>query len=315
MSKIVALTGATGFIGNALVYQLHAAHWQIRALVRPTSKRDNLAGIGVQWIEGDLDDQESLRRLVRNVDAVVHCAGAVRAVSSADFYHVNSHGVARLVQAANAEYPKPRFLLISSLAAREPHLSLYAASKRQGEEALAAGAGGMPWAALRPPPVYGPGDKEMLPLFRWIYRGIAPVPGSAETRFSMLYIEDLAEAIVQWLACGSTLQRTFELHDGQHDGYTWEDLIRTVARLRGKRVYRVPIPFPLLERLARLNAFAAELTGYAPMLTPGKVRELMHSNWTCDNTLLSLETGWTPHILLEKGLRRILKPDISDAKI
>ena len=313
MPRIIALTGVTGFIGSTLAYRLHETHWQIRALVRPTSKRDHLEGIDIQWITGDLDDPESLHRLVRNVNAVVHCAGAVRGASPDYFFHVNSHGVARLVQAANKENPKPRFLLISSIAAREPQLSPYAASKKQGEEALAAGAGGgMPWAALRPAPVYGFGDKEMLPLFRWMYRGIAPVFGSADARFSMLYVEDLAEAIVQWLTCGSMLQQTFELHDGQPDGYAWEDLILTVARLRGKRVYRIPIPFPIVKGLARLNASTARLTGYAPMLTPGKVRELMHSDWTCDNTLLSRETGWVPHVLLENGLQRILKPDIKN---
>ena len=310
MSCIIALTGATGFIGSALVHRLHAAHWQIRALARPTSKRDHLAGMGIQWVEGDLDDPESLGRLVRNVYAVVHCAGAVRGASSAHFFNVNSHGVAGLVEAARKENPKPRFLLISSLAAREPHLSPYAASKKQGEEALAEGAGGMPWAALRPPPVYGPGDKEMLPLFQWMYRGIAPVIGSADARFSMLYVEDLADAIVRWLACGNTSQQPFELHDGQHNGYAWEDLIRVISRLRGRRVYRVPIPVLPLAWLARLNILAAGLVGYAPMLTPGKIRELKHLDWTCDNTLFSHETGWTPRVFLEEGLRRILKPDI-----
>jgi 2-alkyl-3-oxoalkanoate reductase len=315
MPGIIALTGATGFIGGVLAHRLHAANWQIRALARPASKREPLSDIDVQWIEGDLDDSESLRHLVRNVYAVVHCAGVVRGASFDDFFHVNSHGVSKLVEAACKEHPKPRFLLISSLAAREPHLSHYAASKKRGEEALAEGAGGMPWAALRPPPVYGPGDKEMLPLFRWMYWGIAPVIGSADARFSMLYVEDLVDAIVSWLTCGSTLQRPFELHDGQQKGYCWEDLIHIISRLRGRQVYRVRIPILPLKWLARLNVLAAGLAGYAPMLTPGKISELKHSDWTCDNTLFSRETGWTPKILLEEGLQRILKPDIGYRRI
>jgi 2-alkyl-3-oxoalkanoate reductase len=310
MPGIIALTGATGFIGGALARRLHAENWQIRALARPTSKREFLSDIDVEWIVGDLDDTESLGRLVRNVNAVVHCAGAVRGASSEHFFHINSQGVSKLVEAARKEHPKPRFLLISSLAAREPHLSHYAASKKQGEVALAEGAGGMPWAALRPPPVYGPGDKEMLPLFRWMYRGIAPVIGSADARFSMLYVDDLSDAIVRWLACGSTLQGFFELHDGQQNGYCWEDLIRVISRLRGRQVYRIPIPILPLEWLARMNVWTAGLTGYAPMLTPGKIRELKHLDWTCDNALFSRETGWNPKIHLEEGLRRTLKPDI-----
>jgi len=310
MPGIIALTGATGFIGGALAHRLHAENWKIRALARPSSKRDHLSGIDIEWIEGDLDDTESLGRLVRNAYAVVHCAGAVRGASSDHFFHVNSYGVANLVEAARKGHPKPRFLLISSLAAREPHLSHYAASKKKGEEALAEGAEGMPWAALGPPPVYGPGDKEMLPLFRLMFRGIAPVIGSVDARFSMLYVEDLADAIVQWLACGSTLQGFFELHDGQQNGYCWEDLIRVFSRLRGRRVYRIPIPILALKWLAWLNVRAAGLAGYSPMLTPGKIRELKHLDWTCDNALFSRETGWNPKIHLEEGLRRTLKPDI-----
>jgi nucleoside-diphosphate-sugar epimerase len=310
MSRIIALTGATGFIGGALAHRLHAEHWQVRALARPGSKRDHLTDIDVQWVEGDLEDAKSLDCLVRNVQAVVHCAGAVRGASAAHFSRVNSHGVTKLVEAARKENPKPRFLYISSLAAREPHLSPYAASKKQGEDALAQGAGGMPWAALRPPPVYGPGDKEMLPLFQWMYRGAAPVIGSAGARFSMLYIEDLADAIVHWLASGSSLQGPFELHDGKDNGYTWEDLINAVSRLSGRKVHRIPIPILPLACLAWLNVWAAGLAGYAPMLTPGKIREIEHPDWSCDNTLFSRETGWHPKILLEEGLRRTLKPDI-----
>ncbi|MBW1849951.1 MAG: NAD-dependent epimerase/dehydratase family protein, partial [Deltaproteobacteria bacterium] len=213
----------------------------------------------------------------------------------------------RLVQAATEQHPAPRFLLMSSLAAREPHLSPYAASKRQGEEVLAEGSGEMQWSVLRPPPVYGPGDKELLPLFRWMGRGIAPVPGPSHARFSILYIQDLAAATVQWLACENTRKRVFELHDGQPNGYGWEDLIHTIARLTGRRVRRVAIPAPFLEWLAKLNTIAARLAGYTPMLTPGKVRELRHLNWVCDNTLLSRETGWTPRVRLEEGLRCTLK--------
>ncbi len=309
MSRIVALTGATGFIGGAIAHRLRTANWQIRALARPTSRRDHLAGLDIHWIEGDLSDLESLRRLVLGADAVVHCAGVVRGASSGYFTRVNRYGVSRLVQAATEQLPTPRFLLISSVAAREPHLSPYAASKRQGEEELAAGAGEMQWAALRPSVVYGPRDKELLPLFRWMYRGIALVLGPTDGRFSMLYVDDLAEAVVQWLKCGSTRQRVFELHDGQPDGYRWNDLINRMARVRGGRVRQMRISAPFLSLLAAINFMAARVAGYAPMLTPGKVRELRHSDWVCDNTLLTRETGWIPRVRLEEGLRRTLKSD------
>ncbi|MGB6930283.1 MAG: NAD-dependent epimerase/dehydratase family protein, partial [Syntrophobacteria bacterium] len=183
----------------------------------------------------------------------------------------------------------------------------YAASKRQGEDTLATAAGNMNWAVLRPPAVYGPGDKELLPLFRWIGRGIAPILGSRSARFSLLYVEDLAESVVQWLNSETNERRAFELHDGHPDGYAWHDVVDTVARLYDRHVFRIQVPVVILRLLAGLNLGAAQIFGYAPMLTPGKVRELNHSNWVCDNDALTRETGWAPRVSLAEGLQRTLR--------
>jgi nucleoside-diphosphate-sugar epimerase len=307
MTQNIAITGATGFIGSTIARRLLAAGWEIRALTRRTSDRNLLSGFGVRWVEGALDDVDSLKRLVRGVDAVVHCAGLVRAATQGQFNLVNDDGVRHMVQAATEQNSVPRFLLISTLAAREPHLSYYAGSKRQGEEVLTANFGDMPWAVFRPPGVYGPGDRDLLPIFRWIMNGFAPIIGSGKGRFSLLYVDDLAEAVVQWLDHGNRHGCTFELHDGNPEGYSWHDVIDTIARLRGRFVVRLKVPVILVKILAALNQLSAQTLGYAPMLTPGKVRELRHPNWICDNTALVNDTGWAPRILLEEGLRRILK--------
>lgn len=307
MSRTIALTGATGFIGSILANGLINAGWQIQALVRPTSNRSRLAATCVKWIEGNFEDLDSLRRLVRNADAIVHCAGAVRGVSEKQFHQVNVESVARLVHAAVEQHPLPRFLLLSSLAARTPHVSPYAASKRQSEEALAAAAGDMFWAAFRPCAVYGPGDRELLPLFRWIGRGIAPVLGSEDARFSLLYIDDLVEAVLLWLQRGSCKASVFELHDGHPNGYSWKDIIDVTAGLYARRVLLLKVPEPILRVFAGLNLMAAKTMGYLPMLTPGKVREIRHANWVCDNTALNQEIGWRPQVSLQEGLRRTLR--------
>jgi len=307
MPGVIALTGATGFIGSAVARRLQRANWQIRALVRPTSRRTRLTGVDACWVQGDLDDLESLRCLVRGAHAVVHCAGAVRGARRDDFIRANSCGVAQLVKAASEKQPPPSFLLVSSVAAREPHLSPYAASKRLGEKELAAGAGKMQWAVLRPPAVYGPGDRELLPLFRWMCRGVAPVLGSNDSRFSLLYVDDLAEVVVRWLESDCSPQGIFELHDGRANGYGWNDLADIMSRLRGRSVCQVRIPRLLLNLAAIVNVAASRIIGYAPMLTPGKARELRHPNWVCDNTLLSREMGWVPSVFLEEGLRRTLQ--------
>ena len=307
MSPIIGMTGATGFIGTALARRLCTDGWHVRALVRPGSDRTRLAGSDVHWVEGTLEDADSLRRLVRGASAVVHCAGAVRGASRAHFNRVNAEGVSRVVHAATHGPAVPRFLLISSLAAREPHLSPYASSKRLGEKALVEGAGEMPWAALRPAAVYGPGDRELLPLFQWMNRGIAPVLAVGDARFSLLYVEDLVEAVLQWLKCEDPEEGTFELHDGHDGGYTWRDVVETIARLRGRRVVRLEVPVPVIRSAAALNLMGARVVGYLPMLTPGKVRELTHPDWVCDNAPFCRQTGWAPKVSLESGLRRTLK--------
>jgi len=311
MSEVIALTGATGFVGAELARRLVGTGYKIQALIRPASTWKRPTDLGVNWVEGDLADLDSLHRLVDGVTAVVHCAGAVRGATREQFNRVNADGLGRLVHAAVNQQPAPRFLLISSLAAREPHLSYYAASKRMGEKLLAENSDRFPWTIYRPCAVYGPGDRELLPIFKWMARGIAPILGSGNARFSFLYVKDLAEAVVRWLDCSSCVSDIFELHDGQPEGYSWHDVVDTFKQLRNKFVVSVNTPMVLVRLVAALNLPVSRFFGYAPMLTPGKVRELSHNDWVCNNAALSNATGWTPRILLPEGLRQTLTWDLT----
>jgi nucleoside-diphosphate-sugar epimerase len=197
--------------------------------------------------------------------------------------------------------------LLSSLAARQPGISPYASSKRKGEAVLAAHAGQMPWAVLRPPSVYGPGEKEMMPLLRWMTRGIAIVLGSGKGRFSLLYADDLAEAIQKLLLTDDLPKKVFEPHDGHPDGYSWQDVIDAVGRQNGKRAHCLHLPVAGLKIVGKLNLIMARLLGYAPLFTPGKLSLLMHPNWVSHDNALTQKTGWTPHVSLEEGLKRTLE--------
>ena len=130
--------------------------------------------------------------------AVIHGAGAVRGNSQADFDRVNVAGTAALLGAISAQTRPPLLLLLSSIVAREPQLSWYAHSKWEGEQMLLQ-LRDLDRVILRPPAVYGPGDKEMLPIFQWMHRGIALVPGSPEARTSLIHVSDLVDAIIACL--------------------------------------------------------------------------------------------------------------------
>ena len=304
MPRKVALTGATGFIGNALAHRFHSAGWVVRALVRTSSQVAHLATIPIQIIEGDLNDLQSLSRLVEGVDDVVHCAGIVRGASSTDFESVNVDGVRNVVQASCEQDRVPRFLLISSLAAREPSLSFYASSKYEGEMQLASRANHMAWTVLRPPAVYGKGDRELRPLLEWMGRGIALQLGNDQARFSLLHVDDLVDAVVMCLESAAFTNQVLELHDGYSGGYRWSDVIDIVEHVRHRRVFRVFISEKLLKNVAFCNVALSRLTGRSPMFTLGKVRELRHLNWVCDNAAMLDSVGWTPQISLAQGLRR-----------
>ena len=112
--------------------------------------------------------------------------------------------------------------------------------------------------------------------------------------------------MVKWLDCDCCQSGTYELHDGYPGGYSWHDVIDTIRHLRNKTVVSLKIPLALVKLVAAVNLLAARTIGYAPMLTPGKVCELSHPDWVCDNTALNSATGWSPQILLPEGLQQTL---------
>jgi nucleoside-diphosphate-sugar epimerase len=181
-------------------------------------------------------------------------------------------------------------------------LSFYASSKYRGEQVLVNQASALHWLALRPPAVYGPGDRELLPVFRLMSRGIAPVPGSLEARFSMIYVDDIAGLVLAWLRQAEPPSGVFALDDGTPGGYSWQDVAAVVARLCQRPVRVVRLPAALLSMPAWVNRSFARLFGYAPMLTPEKLRELRHPDWVCDNRALQQVLDWQPRYRLEAGL-------------
>jgi len=304
MSKCIAVTGASGFIGQTICRLLRQRGWQLRALVRSPSSARLLQGLVDDTVTGHIQDPSALKQLVAGTYAVVHCAGAVRGATQQAFDQVNVDGVKHLVDAVTACESPPRLVSLSSLAAREPQLSFYATSKRRGEEILQQYGKQLQWIALRPPAVYGPGDKELLPLFQLMAKGVAPVLGEKNARFSMIYVDDLAAAVLAWLERDAVPNGVYSLHDGRQGGYGWGEVVALVSRLCQRRVREIGVPAAALLVPAWINRTLARWIGYAPMLTPEKLRELRHPDWVCDNEAIQGVLDWQPQVQLEEGLRR-----------
>ena len=275
-SRTIAITGATGFAGRHVIAELLAQGHTIKALVRDPARAKMPEAVVV--VSGDLNSGVALTRLLDGANAVVHLAGILAAVRDHDYFRVNAHGTVALAEVAIRLGIK-RFVHVSSLAARQPQLSAYAASKRAGEDAIAALADKLNAIIIRPPAVYGPGDRGTLPLIKELTRRIALIPGRRDARFSLIHVGDLARLIV--LSVSSDRGGLHEVSDGQTCGYGWSDLISVAETLRGASIKPVFLPYGVPTAVAIAAETLARLTGRPGMINRGKVRELYHPDWVC----------------------------------
>ena len=296
MSKLVAVTGATGFVGPHLISALARRGWRLRLLVRRWSPLPSLAGVDAEIVLGDVLFEPALRALVRGADAVVHAAGLIKARTPADFMPINRDSAALI----SALAPEATLVLLSSLAAREPQLSAYGASKRAGEVAVATRSG--PWLTVRAPAVYGPGDRETLAYFRSVKYGLAPQPSISSARLSLIHVSDLAEALA--LAVERTPERSiYEVDDGAASAYSYADMARAAGAALGRQPWQVKVPRPLMAGIAAWNGLRQSLGGPTQILTQGKVAEIFHEDWSVRDRRLAAATGFQPLYDLTAGFR------------
>jgi len=298
--KPVLLTGATGFIGRRLQKAFLANDIPVVCAVRPGSvNRTNLQQ-GANCLLADLSDRSALLPALANASCVIYCAGTVRGRSLKDFAPANINGVRSLVDSINLlDDASPPVLLISSLAANRPGVSDYANSKYLGEQEIVKHAR-FPWTILRPPAVYGPGDREMLPILKLARMGLVTPTGPANQRLSLIHVDDLASAVLAWQkSWRGCVGQIYTLDDGHAGGYDWDEIAALVS---GGNYRRINVPGWLLSGVGYLNLAISGLFGYDPMLTPGKARELTQTDWVCNNTAFSKATGWRPEITLEMGV-------------
>ncbi len=304
MSRIL-ITGATGFVGRALLPVLQRQH-QVSAACRRGIAPDNPAGITRHPV-GEIGPDTDWSATLRDVDAIVHLAAHVHqdaGADSADFHRINSAGTRRLAEAAREAGVK-RLVFLSSVKVngeataatpfREddpPHPEgPYAELKWSAEQALTqiASSGGPATVILRPPLVYGPGAKANFRALMRLCRLGLPLPlGAVDNRRSLIYLGNLVAAIeralVEPVPSGC---RTYLVRDGED--VSTADLVRRLAAALGRPARLVPVPVSWLRlglRLAGRGGAADRLLG----------------SLTVDDARFRGDFGWRPPFTVEQGL-------------
>lgn len=288
----IAITGGTGFVGQATLDVHEARSIAVRALAR-NAPDDRPA---MDWITGNLSNFAALDRLVEGADAVIHIAGLTNSVNPDDFEAANVTGTRAMIDAARRAGTQ-RFIFISSLSAREPQLSAYGASKARAEELVVAS--DLDWTIVRPPAVYGPRDKDMFELFRAARYGLVPLPPAGRT--SLIHVQDLAELLAALARTDQKISgQVFEPDDGRRNGWEHREMAQIIGAAMGKTVWAPHMPAALLHGAAKIDRL---LRGKNAKLTPDRANYMVHPDWVVNPDNAVPASLWQPRLPSSAGMK------------
>jgi len=321
--RLIALTGATGFLGSHIADALLARGYRVRASIRRTSSLRWLEGKPVETRLTDLGDPDDCTEFMAGASGLIHNAGVVIGPDEEAYHRGNVATTAALIEAAKRQWDKrqwgdadspPGFVLVSSLAAHGPAgldhpavesgfcrpLTGYGRSKLAAELMLSEP--GLPFRSvvLRPPSLYGPRDKEFLPLIKAALKGWTIRPGSLQG-LSLVDGRDAAAAAVALLEHPRALGAYF-VDDG-HLGYSFDELAAVLAEVAGRTVRTLRIPLWVMKTASFLIGRGAV---HSPVLNRDRIHDLDAPGWVCDGSRLVEETGFRPQRSAAVGLAETL---------
>lgn len=314
MSRLVLVTGATGFVGRTLCQTLTDAGFRVRAAVRQAGAAGKIEQVAV----GDIGSATDWTEALLGVDAVVHAAARAHIMkakpSDFDLYHgTNALGTARLAETAERAGVR-RFIYVSSIkvngeeravgayqATDTPNpIDPYGKSKWEGERALIAIANRMQAAIVRPPLVYGPGVRaNFLRLMRWVDKEY-PLPlASIDNRRSLVSVWNLCDLLAHLLDCPLPRNQAWLVSDGED--LSTPALIRKIAAAMGRRPRLLPAPGALLQFAGALIGKGAEIS---------RLRGSLAVDITATREIL----GWSPRVAMNDALARTVHWYLNEAR-
>lgn len=247
----VLVTGATGFVGHAVVPALIEAGHEVRALARGV--RAGSLPAGVEVVRGSVAEPETVRAAAEGMDACVHLTAIIVERGLQTFESVNVAGTANVVRACE-DAGVPRFVHMSALGAGPDERFPYLRSKWSAEESVRGSS--LNWTVLRPSALHGPGAGFFTPIvwtLRWM--PVYPLPAGGHTKFQPLAVADVA-ACVNASLTGAGSRATVDL--GGPDVMEFRDIARVVMESLGKRRRMVSIPVAMARPFATIQGLRRE---------------------------------------------------------
>lgn len=313
------VTGATGFVGSHLVDKLLEKNYEVYCLKRKTSSTKWLDGKNIKYVDGDLFSNEALEACIKDMDYVFHVAGVVKAKTKEGFYHDNIDSTKNLLEITYKVNPGlKKFIFVSSLAACGPAktdkpvdentvpdpITTYGLSKLKAEEEVYKYKDKFPISIIRPPAVFGPRDTEIFIYFKTFSKGLNSVIGFDAKYLSLVYVEDLADAIV--------LSAENKNADGQKyfvcfdKAYNWDEIGSLTSKLLGKKALKIRLPHSVLYSVGYLAELFSAFSSKPATLNLEKCKDITQLRWVCSNEKAKSELGFKAKFTLEESFRKTI---------
>lgn len=316
------ITGATGMLGSHIASRLVADGVSVRGLARKTSQADSLRRLGLEPCEGDLLDGGSIERAARDCDVVFHAAAAIGSDADArEFEGANVAGTIHAILAASRA--DARLVHVSSTAVfgaaryherltdedhplpRLPDSDAYGRSKQAAErEVLEAAGTGRVWATVvRPPVMYGRGDRQFVPRVAPVLsRGVFPLIGGGRTTLPLVHADAVADGALRAARFEGASGRVYHLTSDF--AVSVAALVRHAGEGLGRAIFAPRLPVVVGRACFILFAAALHGAGRSDLArhAPGTFRMLTRDN-PFSSERARRELGWTPRLRPEEGIR------------
>jgi nucleoside-diphosphate-sugar epimerase len=311
------VTGATGFIGSHVADKLLSKGYEVRCIVRKSSNLRWLENKPIELGNASLDDKESLKSALKDIDIVFHVAGLTFAKNYDEFLKGNRDGTRNLLEAIDETQTKiSRFLHVSSQTVAGPSdalenpktedmppkpLTSYGKSKKAAEDEVHKFKGKIPYTIVRAPAVFGPRDTAIFDIFKIAKYGLGTLIGFDKKYVSLIHSDDLTRGMIEAAESSNTIDETYFI--SSEEFYTWDKVIPEIGKAFGKNILKLKIPHAVVLGLAGVSEFFGKFSKKPPVFNYEKGIDFIQSYWTCSVDKAKKDFGYSQKMSLEDGIK------------